>query len=379
MERRHNARLNPLRLFALIKKETLQIIRDPSSIAIAIGLPVALLFIFGYGVSLDARHVPVGIVVDNPGAETEDFISGLSQSEYFEPIGFGSIDEAQEALMQDKINSIIWLKSDFGKKIKKNAASIGIFVNGVDANTARLIDGYLTGVWGQWLKRRALMSSGVDTSQGVVLDSRIWFNPEVRSRNYLVPGLIAVIMTLTGALLTAMVVAREWERGTMEALMSTPVTISEILIGKVIPYFALGMGGMGLSLVMAVYLFNVPFYGSYTILFIASSLYLLAALGMGLLISTFAKNQFVAGQVAIITTYLPAFILSGFIFDIRSMPLPIRVLTHVIPARYFVSILQTVFSAGDVYPVILSNAAALVIIASFFMGVVAIKSKKRLR
>ncbi|MGB9711527.1 MAG: ABC transporter permease [Dissulfurimicrobium sp.] len=371
--------IDRVRLFALMKKETLQIVRDPSSIAIAIVLPVVLLFIFGYGVTLDARHVPIGVVIDNPGPEAADFVSGLRQSEYFEPIGFSSIGEAQLAMMRGKVDSIIWFKSDFARKIKEKDASIGVFVNGVDANTARLIEGYLTGVWGQWLTRRALMSFGAGLGQGAVLESRIWFNPEVRSRNYLVPGLIAVIMTLTGALLTAMVVAREWERGTMEALMSTPVTIAEILVGKVIPYFMLGMGGMGLSVLMAVYLFNVPFYGSYVVLFIASSLYLLAALGMGLLISTVARSQFVAGQMAIIATYLPAFILSGFIFDIRSMPFPIRVITHVIPARYFVSILQTVFSAGDVYPVIFANAAALVVIASFFMGVVAIKSKKHLR
>lgn len=372
-------RIDRARLFALIKKEMLQIIRDPSSIAIAIGLPIVLLFIFGYGVTLDAKHVSVGIVADRPSAETADFVSGLRQSEYFEPIGFGSMIEAQDALMKGDVNSIIWLRSDFGKKISEKTASIGVFVNGVDANTARLVEGYLTGVWGQWLKRRAVMSFGLTGDQGAVLEPRIWFNPEVRSRNYLVPGLIAVIMTLTGALLTAMVIAREWERGTMEALMSTPVTIGEILIGKVIPYFVLGMGGMGFSFVMAVYLFNVPFYGSHIVLFAASSLYLLAALGMGLLISTVARSQFVAGQMAIITTYLPAFMLSGFIFDIRSMPLPIRLMTHIIPARYFVSILQTLFSAGDVYPVILSNAMALMVIALFFMGIVAIKSKKRLR
>jgi ABC-2 type transport system permease protein len=371
-------RINPVRLFALIRKETLQIIRDPSSIAIAIGLPVVLLFIFGYGVTLDAKRVPVGIVADVPSHETEEFASGFHQSEYLEPVGFGSIKEAQDALMDGKINCIVWLRSDFGKNLFNDNGNISVLINGVDANTARIVEGYITGVWSGFLKRRA-MAAGINLSQGANLKSRIWFNPEVRSRDYLVPGLIAVIMTLTGALLTAMVVAREWERGTMEALMSTPVTIGEILIGKIIPYFVLGMGGMGLSVLMAIYLFNVPFYGSYIVLFIASSLYLFAALGMGLLISTVARSQFVAGQMAIITTYLPAFILSGFIFDIRSMPLPIKVITHVIPARYFVSILQTVFLAGDVYPVILSNAIALVIIASFFMGIVALKSKKRLR
>ena len=191
------------------------------------------------------------------------------------------------------------------------------------------------------------------------MEQRVWFNSELRSRNFLVPGLIAVIMTLIGALLTAMVMAREWERGTMEALMVTPVTIREMLLGKLIPYFILGMGGMGLSVAMAVWLFEVPLRGSLLLLARRRVLFLLAALGMGLLISTVAKNQFVAGQVAIIVTFLPAFILSGFIFDIGSMPGVVQAITHVIAARYFVAILQTVFLAGDVWPVILPNALAL--------------------
>ncbi len=192
------------------------------------------------------------------------------------------------------------------------------------------------------------------------------------------PGLIAVIMTLIGALLTALVMAREWERGTMEALMVTPVTMREILLGKLIPYFILGMGGMALSVVLAVWQFGVPLRGSPAVLFIASSLFLLVALGMGLLISTLAKNQFVAGQIAIIVTFLPAFILSGFIFDIGSMPLPIRVFTHVIAARYFVSILQTLFLAGNVWRIILPNSLALLLMAAIFFGLIRRKSRKRL-
>jgi ABC-2 type transport system permease protein len=172
--------------------------------------------------------------------------------------------------------------------------------------------------------------------------------------------------------------AREWERGTMEALMVTPVTIREILIGKIVPYFILGMGGMALSVVMAVWQFDVPLRGSIWVLFLGTSLFLLTALGMGLLISTLARNQFVAGQVAIITTFLPAFILSGFIFDIGSMPAVIRALTYLIPARYFVAILQTVFLAGDVWPVILPNALALMVMAMVFIGLTRKKTHKRL-
>jgi ABC-2 type transport system permease protein len=211
------------------------------------------------------------------------------------------------------------------------------------------------------------------------MEQRIWFNPEVRSRDFLVPGLIAVIMTLIGALLTAMVVAREWERGTMEALMVTPVTVRDILLGKLIPYFILGMGGMTLSVAMAVWLFQVPLRGSLAVLFGASALFLIVALGMGLLISTAAKDQFVAGQIAIIATFLPAFILSGFIFDIGSMPAPIQGVTHIIAARYFVAILQTLFLAGNVWSLIAINSLALVIMSVIFLGLVRWRTRKRLQ
>jgi ABC-2 type transport system permease protein len=212
----------------------------------------------------------------------------------------------------------------------------------------------------------------------VALQSRVWFNEAVSSRNYLVPGLIAIVMTLIGALLTALVIAREWERGTMEALLVTPVSTSEILLGKLVPYFVLGMGGMTLSVAMAIVLFDVPFEGSFIVLGIVSALFLLTALGMGLLISTISKNQFVAGQVAIIVTFLPALILSGFIFDIASMPVVVQWITHVIAARYFVTVLQTIFLAGNVWTVIIPNALALAVMAVFFLGVTWRKTPKKL-
>jgi len=185
-------------------------------------------------------------------------------------------------------------------------------------------------------------------------------------------------MTLIGALLTALLMAREWERGTMEALMVTPVSMLEVLLGKILPYFILGTGGLALSVVMGVWLFEVPLRGSLGVLLLGSSLFLLTALGMGLFISTVTKVQFVAAQVAIITTFLPAFILSGFIFDIGSMPRPIQWLTLVIPARYYVAILKTTFLAGDVWTVILPNSAALAIMATLFLGLTRKLSRKRL-
>ena len=366
------------RLRGLLRKEFYQILRDPSSLAIAFLLPLVLLLIFGYGVSLDAEHVPIALVVELPSPDTASFTSGFHQSRYFEPVFPRSLREAEQALLDRRGMAIVHLRSDFARQLRQpGGAPIQVIVNGVDANTARLVLGYVQGVWQKWLQREAL-ARGETLAMPIQLEQRIWFNSELRSRNFLVPGLIAVIMTLIGALLTAMVMAREWERGTMEALLVTPVTMREVLLGKLIPYFILGMGGMALSVGMGVWLFGVPLRGSLLVLFGAAALFLLAALGMGLLISTVTKNQFVAGQLAILTTFLPAFILSGFIFDVGSMPRIVQWLTHLLAASYFVAILQTVFLAGNVWSVILPNSLALLLMAAFFLGVSSRKLRKRL-
>ncbi len=367
-----------MRMRGLVRKEFLQVMRDPSSIAIAFLMPVVLLLLFGYGVSLDAEHVPIALVVEHPDADTASFTGVFRQSLYFSPVDFFDMRAAEDAMKKGLVDGIVHLREDFSRRLRTpGGAPVQVIVNGIDANNARLISGYVEGAWSTWLRHMA-GTRGTSFGVPVQVEQRVWFNSELRSRNFLVPGLIAVIMTLIGALLTALVMAREWERGTMEALMVTPVTMREILLGKLIPYFVLGMGGMVLSVIMAVWQFGVPLRGSLPVLFIASSLFLLVALGMGLLISTLSKNQFVAGQVAIIVTFLPAFILSGFIFDINSMPLPIRVFTHVIAARYFVSILQTVFLAGNVWQVLLPNAFALLLMAGIFFGIIRRKSRKRL-
>lgn len=367
-----------MRLRGLVRKEFLQILRDPSSIAIAFLLPLVLLLLFGYGVSLDAKHVPIAIVVENAGADTSSLVGAFRHSEYFNPVVMTRIDEARQTLMHGRVDAIVHLRGDFSRRFHQpEGADIQVILSGVDANTARLVSGYVEGVYSQWLGAYDLQR-GRPPGARVQVQSRVWFNDEVRSRDFLVPGLIAVIMTLIGALLTAMVIAREWERGTMEALLVTPVRMREVLLGKLIPYFILGTGGMLLSVGMAIFLFRVPLRGSVWVLFVASSLFLLAALGMGLLISAVAKNQFVAGLMAILATFLPAFILSGFIFDIGSMPAPVQWLTHLVAARYFVSILQTVFLAGDVWSVIVPNAAALVIMAILFFAMSRRKSQKRL-
>ncbi len=368
----------PRRLAGLLRKEMLQIWRDPSALAIAFVLPAALLLIFGYGVSLDARNVPVALVTQRPGALAASFTGAFAHSPFFRPRRYLTIQRAERAMAARRVEAIIWLPSDFARRAAAGGDSpIGVIVNGVDANDARLIEGYVQQLWAGWLTRQA-EARGRPPPLALAVQPQVRFNPAVDSRDYLVPGLIAVIMTLTGALLTALVIAREWERGTMEALMVTRVTIREILLAKLVPYFLLGMGGMAASVMIAVFLFGVPLRGSIWVLTGASALFMLAALGMGLLISGFARNQFVAGQIAIITTFLPAFILSGFVFDINAMPAAVRLLTHIVAARYFVAILQSVFLAGDVWSVILPNALALAVMAVVFLGLARAIARKRL-
>jgi ABC-2 type transport system permease protein len=370
--------MSAMRLMGLIRKETYEIVRDPSSIAIAFILPLALLLIFGYGVSLDARDIPIAVVVDHPTSLTASFVAQLQRSQWFRPAIYPNEARAEQAIRDGRAAAIVWLRSDFTRlAYSSSRAPIHVIVNGVDANQARIIENYLNGAWLTWLQHRAV-SEGKRLSAPVAAEARVWFNPALRSRDYLVPGLIAIIMTLIGALLTALVVAREWERGTMEGIMVTPAGKMDLLLGKLIPYFVLGMGGMLFSTIMAVFLFRVPLRGSIAVLFVSSSLFLLTALGMGLLISILTRSQFVAGMVAIVTTFLPAFILSGFLFDIHSMPRFVQLLTHVIPARYFVELLQTTFLAGDVWPVIVSNSLGLGILCLLFLGLAIIRFRKRL-
>ncbi len=366
------------RLKGLVRKETLQIIRDPSSIALAFVLPIILLFLFGYGVSLDARNIPLGIVVEQPDAATQSLSGSFEQSYYFSPHYFQTIQQAETALKFHQIQGIIWLKQNFARQLFSHTqAVIGVRVNGVDSNQANLTLGYIQGTWQDWLYRYARVQ-GVKLNIPIEAEPRVWFNPAVSSRMFLIPGVVAIIMTIIGSLLTAMVVAREWDRGTMEALLVTPLSNIEFIAGKIIPYFVLGMGSLAATVILAIWLFDVPFIGSVGILLVTGALFMLVSLAVGLLISVLSKNQFVAGQVAIVISFLPAFILSGFVFDIHSMPAAIQVITHIVPARYFVAILQSLFLAGNIWPIILTNTAELLILLLIFSRLVAKKTRKRL-
>jgi ABC-2 type transport system permease protein len=367
-----------MRLRGLMRKEFLQIVRDPSSIAIAFLMPLFLLLLFGYGVSLDSERLPLALVVEQPDADAASFTAGFQESRYFLPAYYVSMHEAEQAMLAGQVSAIVVLRQDFSRRLRQpEGAPVQLIVNGVDANTAHIVVGYVQGTWGAWLAKQSL-ARGQKLELPVQLEQRVWYNSELRSRNFLVPGLIAVIMTLIGALLTAMVMAREWERGTMEALLVTPLHMREVILGKLLPYFLLGMGGLLLSVVMALFLFEVPLRGSLWVLLGTSALFLTTALGMGLLISTVARSQFVAGLVALVATFLPAFLLSGFIFDIGSMPYVVQLITHVVAARYYVTILHTVFLAGNEWSVILPNALALLALATLFLALTWRNARKRL-
>lgn len=367
-----------MRLRGMIRKEIWQIVRDPSSIAIAFILPVVLLYIFGYGVSLDAKHIPIGVVAERPDIITQSLTGSFARSEYFDPITFNSIQEAEQAIRERRIDGIVWMRNNFSADLQAGlSAPVNIIVNGVDSNQANITGGYIQSVWQSWLTHFAELKK-ISVSQPVGIEQRVWFNSALSSRLFLVPGVIAVIMTIIGSLLTAMVVAREWERGTMEALMVTPLRMSEMLAGKLIPYFILGMGSMLLSVTLAHFQFDVPLRGSFWLLTLASALFMMVSLMIGLLISIIAKNQFVAGQMAIIVTFLPAFLLSGFLFDINSMPVVVQAVTYLVPSRYFVSLMQTLFLAGDVSQVVMINLLALLAMLLFFTVLVSRSFHKRL-
>ena len=346
------------RVWSLVKKEARQVTRDPSSIAIGIVLPVILILLFGYGLSLDVTNTPVAVVLEDPSPAATDLAASFRLSPYFDARLMTSMREAQELMLARKVDGIVRIRPDFGRRLSQGDAEVQVLVHGVDANHARIVQSYAQGAVGQWAARRGAEGKKILTGP-VVVQSRLWFNETNESRYFLVPGLIVLIMTLIGALLTSLVMAREWERGTLEALFVTPVRPEEILLGKTIPYFILGMIGFALCLLAAKFLFDVPFRGSVIVLTGASTLYLLVALAIGLLISSAFKSQFVASQITLLVTFLPAVMLSGFLFDLRSMPAAVRVITYLLPARYYVTLLQTIFLAGDIWVVILPNAAVL--------------------
>ena len=366
------------RLRALVVKESVQILRDPSSLLIAFALPAILLFLNGYGVSFDARTIRLGIALSDSGEAGRSLAAAFSASPYFQVRLERDRPTLEEALLTGELRGIVAIPADFSRQMAAGGrAPVQIIADGSETNTAAYVQNYSQGVVANWWGQRG--GGRPAGGANVELVSGFRHNPELTSRNSLLPGALAVIMAVIGTLLTALVVAREWERGTMEALMATPVTIAELVAGKLIPYFILGLLTMLVCTGLCVTLFGVPFRGSLPALILSSGAFLLAALGQGLLISSAAKNQFIAALVAMITGFLPAYLLSGFIFEIASMPLPVRIITRIIPARYLVSNLQTLFLAGDVWPLLLPNILILLTIAAVLFLLTARKTVKRLR
>lgn len=367
------------RVLGLIRKEWRQVVRDPSSILVAVVLPLILLFLFGYGVTFDPRYFNIGLVVEQPTPETGSFTSSLMNSRYFRVRTARDRRAFEDDLVSGEIHGIVVLPANFAQEAYRGGtAPIQVLLDGSDPNTADLVRSYVQILWANWLQQESISVGENLLPASVSLEPQLWFNPEVSSRNYLVPGSVAMILTLIGALLTALVVAREWERGTMEALLATPVGIIELLIGKLVPYFLLGMGSMVLSVATAIILFGVPFRGSFLMLALVSTVFMWAALGQGLLISTLTRNQLVAAQASILSAFMPAFYFSNFVFEIDSMPWPLQLISYAVPARYYVSTLQTLFLAGDVPSVILTDLLSLVVIAVCFTTLTALKTRTRL-
>jgi ABC-2 type transport system permease protein len=301
--------------------------------------------------------------MDDASSDANELAGSFELSPYFRPQISRSMPVAQQLLLEQKVDGIVRIQSDFSRQLSAGHASLQLIVHGADANRARIIQSYVQGAVGTWSAQRAAQGQSTATAP-VTLRTRTWFNEANDSSYFLVPGLIVLVMTLIGGLLTSMVMAREWERGTLEALLVTPVRSDEILLGKTLPYFLLGLIGLAVCVFAAKFLFQVPMRGSLWVLLGASMLYVLVALGIGLLISSWVKNQLVASQLTMLVTFMPAFMLSGFLFDLRSMPLAVRLITYLLPARYYVALLQSVFLAGDVWSVIVPNTLVLTVMAA---------------
>lgn len=367
------------RIKALIFKETFQIIKDPSSILISVVLPLFLLFLYGYGVSLDLNHLRLGLVVEDTAPDARSLTDSFIGSSYFDLKITRDRRELTDEISRGLIRGFVVIPSYFSefKKLKGHVAPLQVIADGSEPNTANFVQNYAHGAFQNWLQQESILNSQKILPR-ILPQPRVWYNEQLESRFFLLSGSLAIIMTLIGTLLTALVVAREWERGTMEALMATNVGKSELILGKLIPYFVLGMISMLICIAVSVIFFDLPLRGSFFLLIFVSAVFLSCALALGLLISTIAKNQVVAYQIAIVTGFLPAYILSGFLFEIASMPLLIQWMTYLLPARYFVQSLQTLFLVGNVWNLIIQNVFFMFLGAVIFFLITAKKTVKRI-
>ena len=349
------------RLRALVRKEMRQMLRDRSNVLVGLLLPIGLILLFGYGLSFDVANAPVALVVEDNSTAARDVVAGLGGSAYLEPVRAGTMAEAEDWLASGRVNAIVRVPVDFARAQARGAARVQLIVNGLDTTTANSLETYVNGALAT-ASQRGLDRGSIGDSAGrgsVVLVQRIWFNEAANSTWYLVPGLVVLIMTLVGAFLTSLLIAREWERGTLEALFVTPVRPIEIVLAKIAPYLIVGLIDLAICILAARLLFDVPIRGSLLALLIGSLLYLLVSLLMGLFISGTTRNQFAASQMALLVSFMPALMLSGFIFDLRNAPLLVRAIGQLVPATHFVSVVKTLFLAGTDWAMLLRNGGIL--------------------
>ena len=366
------------RIAALIRKETLQVARDRSSLVVAFVLPALLLFLFGFGISFDASHLKIGLVVEASSPEASDFAATLTNSPYFDVERASDRRAFVDKLSAGRLNGIVAVSGDFAERLARgDTAGIQIITDGSDPNTAGLATGYVNGAWQVWQMQRSSGQTATMPGQ-ITIESRFWFNPELESRRFLIHGSISLIMMMLGSLLTALVVSREWERGTMEALLATPVGSLEFIIGKLVPNFVLGLMAMAVCVVASLFVFGIPLRGSLLALIGFTAVFLAVALALGLLISTIARTQFLASQLAMLVAFLPGVYLSGFLFEVASMPAILRAVARIIPATYYVRGLNTIFLAGDIASVLVPSAAVLALMSTILFVLTAFNTRQRL-
>jgi ABC-2 type transport system permease protein len=376
--------MKPIRVWAIARKEFIHILRDPRSLGMAIAIPMLLLVLFGYALTLDVDKVPIMAWDQSQTPASREFLAYFSGSRYFDLRQFSTnYHDIEHAIDAGDVLVGLVIPRDFAERTKSlNPVRVQAIVDGSDSNTATIAMGYLDAVSMTYSKNILIEQTrrivGKAPEQPIDFRPRVWFNGDLESKNYIIPGLIAVIMMVIAALLTSLTVSREWEQGTMEQLISTPVKGPELILGKLLPYFAIGMLDVLLAVLMGEFLFDVPLRGNVLLLFSVSAAFLVGALALGMVISIVAKSQLLASQLAMILTFLPSFLLSGFMYDIGNMPRPVQIVTYFIPARYFVTLLKGIYLKGVGLEVLGVEAVLLVVFAGVMVVLATVKFKKRL-
>ncbi len=366
------------RLSALTIKESNQLLRDKSSLAIGLILPIILILLFGYGLSFDLSHGRVGVVVQHSSPQSQQLISGLNGTTYLDIQQYHSFVQAEQAMGKAEIDAIVNLPTDFAEQSAKGTATIQVISNGRSISIASALQGYISGALATTQAIQADRQQIAPSSGVITVEQRMWFNESANSTWFIVPGLIVLILTLIGAFLTALLIARERERGTLEALFVTPVRPLEIVLAKLIPYIVIGMIDIVICLIATHFLFEVPMRASLLSIISASFLYLLVSLLMGLTISGFAQNQFKASQIALLASFMPALMLSGFVFDTRNIPFVVQIISQILPATHFMSLIKTLFLGGDNWALWLKECSVLMLYVVIFTVASCMSLKKRL-